>query len=1157
MNKLSVVVKNEFYRYFISPLAYVYLISFLVLNGSFAVYFGHFMTRGQADLLPMFIYQPWLYLLFLPGISMRLWAEEFRTKTILQIITMPVSVTALVWGKFLASWLFCAVALILTFPFWITVNILGQPDNTVILISYLGSFLLAGCMLAISQTMSALTKNQVIALVLSVIANLIFFLSGVEYVLGFFRGFMPFSIIDMIASFSFLTHFDTIIRGLIEARDIVFFASLIILFNFTTVLIVSFKTSGTTAWLKSNRRGYYILIFAFLLIGFCGVNLLANNLLRRIRFDFTDEKIFTLTDSTRKILKRLPEPVLAKLYYSPILGQRNPEVRLMFDQIRLMLQQYAALSDGKFSFRIYNPEPFSNIEDRALNAGLQPLPIIDSNTNAYFGLTLTDETDRRQVISFFPLERKELLEQDLTEAVYLLNHQKKNLGLITSLPMFEDIIENVVTSKWEIIRRLQKFYNVITIDNTSPDLGNIDVLLIAHPRELSPRLLKQIQDFSYKGGKILLFMDIAAEAPRIFSPATQELKPSDLGNLPEGWGIKFHDKLAVADLGNSSTIDATLDYKSNPNFTQDLIQFYITGNGFNRDFKTTSLLKKMMLTSASVFTPLPNAENYFIPLLEAGDNSQLMTADVVYNAIHPAEILRHFEKDANPKYIAARVISKNRQKPYDLIVVGDSDLLYDSFWTIHQTILENNYSVPILDNANFVFNALDTLLGDDTLTGLRGKSIRSRTFEDLENRRKQALREFKIKEKDIFDNIEKTKLGLQEIWNKKNFEERRTFTPDELAVIAGIRRTMDTQRQELFNIRKELNADIRKTAAWVKFTNIYALPLLILLGLLFMFYKTAFRHPQTVSPRLKVDRRFALIGGISLTLLLLGSLSARLDNYLSGAPDYEGKAVFSKLAGQINDIRAITLRNNEQTLHFTLQDGLWKLREAPGFLVYQERIRSFLSALLEASYYEKKSSDLSKLSLFGLTPPGTPGSKAVRIELSGDKGQLLTSFDVGDYDVDLGRGARGAYIKFDQQFQVWLVSLDLIDLSLNPGDWTYSTVWNLRFGRLASAQGDEDTDTLANLAKVMLNTRLDKAVNFSELIHPDKTLKIDFEGGNRVEISFYRVDGQPYLHYNFALSANSNANLTLFADYVKNIFYAITDKDLKKIDNALFDSRTD
>ena len=156
MKNLWIVCKNELLRYFLSPLAYVYLMAFLLLNSSFAIYFGHFFDRGQADLLTMFAYQPWLYLLFIPGISMRLWAEEFKNKTVVQIMTMPVSTTALVLGKFLASWLFCGLALVLTFPFWITVNILGEPDNMVIFISYIGSFLIAGCMLSISQTMSAL-----------------------------------------------------------------------------------------------------------------------------------------------------------------------------------------------------------------------------------------------------------------------------------------------------------------------------------------------------------------------------------------------------------------------------------------------------------------------------------------------------------------------------------------------------------------------------------------------------------------------------------------------------------------------------------------------------------------------------------------------------------------------------------------------------------------------------------------------------------------------------------------------------------------------------------------------------------------------------------------------------------------------------------------
>ena len=191
LSKIMTVTKNELIRYFVSPLAYVYLFCFVLLNASFTTYFGDFFNRGQADLLAMFAFIPWLYLLFIPGISMRLWSEEFRSKTIVQIATMPISITALVLGKFFAAWIFCSLALLFTFPFWITVNALGVPDNFVIFMGYCAAFILAGCMLAISQIMSALTKNQIIALVLSVIANLMFFWSGMEYVLSFFRMFLP------------------------------------------------------------------------------------------------------------------------------------------------------------------------------------------------------------------------------------------------------------------------------------------------------------------------------------------------------------------------------------------------------------------------------------------------------------------------------------------------------------------------------------------------------------------------------------------------------------------------------------------------------------------------------------------------------------------------------------------------------------------------------------------------------------------------------------------------------------------------------------------------------------------------------------------------------------------------------------------------------
>ena len=539
MKKLWIVTKNELLRYFISPLAYVYLVAFLLLNGSFAVYFGHFVDRGIAGLGSMFAFQPWLYLLFIPGISMRLWAEEFRSKTVVQLLTMPVSVSTLVWGKFLASWIFAAAALVLTFPFWLTVNYLGAPDNGVIAGSYLGSWVLAGCMLAISQTMSALTKNQVIALVLAVIVNFLFFLSGVEYVLGFFRMFAPAAVVDMVASFSFLVHFGTIAGGLLEMRDVVFFVSVILLFNVTTILVVSFRTSGTSRWLKSTQAAYYVLFFLLLLTAFTGLNLTANRFLRTEQYDFTQEKLHTLTPSSRRVLENLPEPVTAKLYYSPVLGQRNPELRLMYDRVRLLLEQFARLQPEKFSYKIYNPQPLDDLEDQAIAAGLQPLPLVDLNQNGFFGLVLTDSADRREIIPFFALERYGYLEQDLTEKVYQLYHEKKTLGLISSLPVFDTpFAGGYVSPRWNIMTEIEKFYEVKII-NSAEDLAKIDLLMMIHPQKLPDDVVGAIKQYSELGGKTLLLLDTAAEAPRIFSPDNIDFYPSNQKGLDKFWGFRF------------------------------------------------------------------------------------------------------------------------------------------------------------------------------------------------------------------------------------------------------------------------------------------------------------------------------------------------------------------------------------------------------------------------------------------------------------------------------------------------------------------------------------------------------------------------------------------------------------------------------------------
>ncbi len=238
------IFKREFAGYFATPLAYVFIVIFLFTMGTFTFYVGHFYENGIADLSVFFAYHPWLYLFLVPAISMRLWAEERRTGTMELLLTLPIPLWASVLGKYLAAWAFTGVALALTFPIWLTVNFLGEPDNGVILASYIGSFLVAGGYMAIGACISATTNNQVIAFVVSVAVCFLFTVSGSPLVLDFFRAWAPLSLIDAISSFSFVTHFTSIAAGVVDFRDLVFFFSLIALALGANVVIVDLKKGG-------------------------------------------------------------------------------------------------------------------------------------------------------------------------------------------------------------------------------------------------------------------------------------------------------------------------------------------------------------------------------------------------------------------------------------------------------------------------------------------------------------------------------------------------------------------------------------------------------------------------------------------------------------------------------------------------------------------------------------------------------------------------------------------------------------------------------------------------------------------------------------------------------------------------------------------------
>jgi ABC-2 type transport system permease protein len=243
MSPTIAVMRRELRSYFVTPVAYVFLVIFLVLSGILTFYAGDFYDRGIADLQPFFVMHPWLYLILVPAVSMRMWAEEAKSGTLELLLTLPVTLWQAMLGKFLAAWLFVGLALLLTFPIWITVNYLGSPDNGIIVAGYIGSWLMAGAFLAIGACLSTLTSSQVVAFILTAVVCVLLILAGQSQVLDFFQGALPRRLVNGVAHLSMLRHYEAIARGVLDVRDLLYFVFTIAAWLTAGVMVLDLKRS--------------------------------------------------------------------------------------------------------------------------------------------------------------------------------------------------------------------------------------------------------------------------------------------------------------------------------------------------------------------------------------------------------------------------------------------------------------------------------------------------------------------------------------------------------------------------------------------------------------------------------------------------------------------------------------------------------------------------------------------------------------------------------------------------------------------------------------------------------------------------------------------------------------------------------------------------
>lgn len=241
MGNIWIVTKREFASFFATPVAYVFIAIFLMLSGIFTFFIGNLYERGQADLIPFFNFHPWLYLFLVPAIAMRSWAEERKSGSIELLMTLPISVAESVLGKFIAAWLVLGLALALTFPLWLSVDFLGEPDHGIIVAAYIGSWLMAGAFLAISTCMSAFTRNQVVAFILAVVVCFLFVVSGSSIVLDAFQPWAGNLVLDTVASFSFLSHFEAMAKGVLALNDVGYFFIIMVVWLYASLIVIEQK----------------------------------------------------------------------------------------------------------------------------------------------------------------------------------------------------------------------------------------------------------------------------------------------------------------------------------------------------------------------------------------------------------------------------------------------------------------------------------------------------------------------------------------------------------------------------------------------------------------------------------------------------------------------------------------------------------------------------------------------------------------------------------------------------------------------------------------------------------------------------------------------------------------------------------------------------
>jgi ABC-type uncharacterized transport system involved in gliding motility auxiliary subunit len=612
-----------------------------------------------------------------------------------------------------------------------------------------------------------------------------------------------------------------------------------------------------------QRTGFGIGGLLALAVLFLGVVMLSNLALRGMRLDLTQNRLYTLSPGTKQVLAELKEPINLYFYFSrDAAAKQSPLIMPYAARVREFLEEVTARAGGKIRLQVVDPQPFSEDEDRAAEAGLQPLQVGDGTGGTlYFGLAGTNSTDGRSVIPGFTPDREEFLEYDVAKLIQELASPKKPvIGVVSTLPMQGQY--NPMTGQmgetWPILSQLEQLFTLRTL---TPDVDHIDkdvdVLMIVHPKNFPPKTLYAIDQFVMRGGKVLLFLDPDSGADtngqdqqNPFAGAGAN-RSSDLEPLLTAWGVAYDPTKVVADLDLGLEVRSSMQGPP----TRHIGILGLRSDDMNKKDVDTATLDSINVATAGFLAPRSGATTKFEPLLMSSTSAAPLPAARFGPMIDPASLRDGFKPTGIRYAIAARITgplssaypqgAPADQKPSagppsahlaksagpaNIVIVADTDMLMDYMWVQTRELLGQRVQQAFASNGDFVANALDNLGGSSALISIRGRATFTRPFERVEALKRQADDRLRAKVLELQTELQQTESKLTELQSKRNDQASLMLTPEQEQELKRFTAEKTHVRKELRETQRGLDVEINRLDVWLKVLNIAVAPLAVALA---------------------------------------------------------------------------------------------------------------------------------------------------------------------------------------------------------------------------------------------------------------------------------------------------------------------------------------